>query len=296
MSASRQTFRRSAASEEDWFGPGMDLMMSLFTILAGVLALVLWQKTRLEHRNETLTEQVKKITGNPADPDKTITLKSYQELLAENTRLKDELDEARKKRGDIDLKLAQRAQKALVSDMANTAGFIVELRNDNSMLLTDGGDTVVTVINDGYLQTLRFGADTLFRPSESKIPPGGKAEAWLNTVAKAIAGNAPRLKEIQIHGHADNTRPTPPATNLDLSTQRAITVYNIFAPWIDPSSHLMSIGSYAEYKPVSRVPGAAFDSAALQNANTSESDRALNRRVEVFLIYNTQGENGLPTQ
>lgn len=84
--------------------------------------------------------------------------------------------------------------------------------------------------------------------------------------------------EIRVEGHTDNlpihTREYP--SNWELSVARAVAVLKYFVSRGIPPSRLSAVG-YGEFRPL--VP------------NTSEENRAKNRRVEIYITYREQMKN-----
>ena len=334
---------RKSSGDEDWFGPGMDLMMSLFAIILGVLALVFWQKARLIARNAKLETQLTAASTKPfPDNGKGSVFFSQAELLAKlkekemliaklqesiidlklqieslqkeklllETQLKDataklaqldwqirkltdqvqlltaDLERAHKDQGEIKLKPIRELQNVMWRDLAQCTGLNPVEASPTQIQLTDGrGRNSITILNDGYLQTLRFGADTLFDVNSFHVAP--EAEELLKTVAKVVYKYRAAFKEIQFQGHADTNEPED-SSNITLATKRASQLYIIFyESGLHPWSNLMSISTYGHYKPVTRVPGSPYSRNELTRANLDSESRKLNRRVEVFLIYST---------
>jgi chemotaxis protein MotB len=130
---------------------------------------------------------------------------------------------------------------------------------------------------------VKFKSDVTFATGDATLQPAAKTV--LNKFAQILNSSAARGYELLIAGHTDNTRVANPRTisaghkdNWYLSSHRAISVGEEL---INQGTGAQRIGvvGYADQRPVA--------------ANTSESGKAANRRVEV-LILPTQ-VRGAPT-
>lgn len=308
-------------------------MMSLFSLMIGILAMVLWQKAHLANRNASLDSTITELQAKVAEAgkgspffsdeqwrkalankdaeilklqidlqDQTLARAELKSKMGqtENERKKLEqkvsdlekliaeagknLDDAIRQRGDIKLQPIRQLQRQVALGIADVAELKVgPISDDSVQLLDSSGRTLVTIMNDGYLQTLRFGADTLFESNSFVVPPD--AEKLLSIVSMVLAKFKTAFKEVQIQGHADTNEPS--GTNMELASNRAMMVYSIFADHLRPWNNLISVTSYGQYKPVSRIPGSPFDLPDLKRSNSTAEIRSQNRRVEVFLIYST---------
>ncbi len=120
---------------------------------------------------------------------------------------------------------------------------------------------VITLMNDAYFG--RGSAD--LNPEIREI---------LNKIAELLKDKEIRNK-VRIEGHTDNsplTKPGYPRDNWELSTQRAVNVLRyLVQEGVEPKR--MSAAGYGEYRP---LPG---------NSNNTPEERALNRRVEIILLW-----------
>lgn len=122
---------------------------------------------------------------------------------------------------------------------------------------TDQTEAVMTVVE--------FGESVLaFETNSHRLPP--MAPVYLRPLARAIAQNPDQ--QIVVVGHTDDIGSS--STNLTLSELRAQSVAAFLAAEGVPQERLQSLGA-GEYKPI--MP------------NDTPQHRAMNRRVEVFLIY-----------
>ncbi len=132
--------------------------------------------------------------------------------------------------------------------------------------LTDTLGTKLT--GEGLLITVR--TDITFDTGSAKVKPQGKEIA--KQIAKLLETEPPH--EIVINGHADD-RPMHNdefASNWELSAMRAIEFLYLILEYSDLEEKWFSARGYGEFQPL--VP------------NTSEDNRAVNRRVEVLILPN----------
>ncbi len=120
---------------------------------------------------------------------------------------------------------------------------------------------VITLMNDAY-----------FDKASAELKPAIKET--LNKVADLI--NQPTVKnKVRVEGHTDNVplrRKTFPHDNWELSTQRAVNVVKyLISRNVNPKR--LSAAGYGPYRP---LPG---------NNNATPEERALNRRVEIILLW-----------
>lgn len=148
----------------------------------------------------------------------------------------------------------------------------------------------ISIKNSEITQLFSFGDNLLFEVGKAELKDQG--EEVIGNIGKIIKENIQYIEEIQIQGHAD-TIPTNIFTdvyksNIELASARATTVFESLKEksGIDPSSNLMSIVSYGEFKPVERKNSQIkWDRTMLNEANNTEQKRSKNRRIEIVLIY-----------
>lgn len=139
--------------------------------------------------------------------------------------------------------------------------------------LTDTIGTELT--SEGLLITIR--TDITFDSGSAKVKQQGVEIA--NEIASFLGTDPPH--EIVIHGHADD-RPMHNnefASNWELSSMRAIQFMYLLLEESEIAPQWFSARGYGEYRPA--VP------------NTSEANRAINRRVEVLIMPNYDIEDEL---
>lgn len=148
--------------------------------------------------------------------------------------------------------------------------------------LADGRQTNIEIEDIGTNQTLRIGNEVLFESGKSMLTLEGRAA--LKNVIEIVSICSSVLREVQIQGHADRQPYLGKGGNLQLASDRAISVYGQFIQnGVDPRNLLLSAATYDSFKPVDRQPGQPYDWAAWALA----PDEVLrsNRRVEFHLIY-----------
>ncbi len=132
--------------------------------------------------------------------------------------------------------------------------------------LTDTLGTKLT--GEGLLITVR--TDITFDTGSAKVKPQGEEIA--KEIANLLQTDSPH--EIVVNGHADD-RPMHNeefASNWELSAMRAIQFLYLLLDYSDIDEKWFSARGYGEFQPI--VP------------NTSEENRAINRRVEVLILPN----------
>lgn len=145
----------------------------------------------------------------------------------------------------------------------------IQKRVEEYIALNSLTETLGTKLTgEGLLITVR--TDVTFDSGSAKVKQHGVQ------IAKEIAGflNTDPPHEIVVHGHADD-RPMKNeefASNWELSAMRAIQFMYLLLEDTELDPKWFSARGYGEYQPV--VP------------NTSEANRAINRRVEVLIQPN----------
>jgi chemotaxis protein MotB len=130
---------------------------------------------------------------------------------------------------------------------------------------------------------VKFKSDVTFATGSSDIQP--KARDAIARFAQILNSNAASTYELMVAGHTDNTHVVNPATinaghkdNWYLSAHRAISVGSaLIGDRVNPQR--MAVTGYADQRPIA--------------ANTSESGKAQNRRVEVLILPTTVRSNGV---
>jgi outer membrane protein OmpA-like peptidoglycan-associated protein len=127
------------------------------------------------------------------------------------------------------------------------------------------GNQNISVTNNGDYLVVNMPQDVLFATGSAALRPD------LTRDLKAIAANLIRYpnSQIEVVGHTDNTASA--ALNQDLSQRRAVSVADVLRGSGVPNARITAYGR-GEDQPIA--------------SNLSESGRALNRRVEIFIRPN----------
>jgi len=87
-------------------------------------------------------------------------------------------------------------------------------------------------------------------------------------------------KQIQVEGHTDNfpvtSRSVYPRNNWELSSARAIAMMEFLTQNSRLNPKIFSVNGYGEYRPVA--------------PNQTAEGRALNRRIEILIFWQSSGE------
>ncbi|MBO0898479.1 OmpA family protein [Cellulomonas sp. zg-ZUI22] len=121
----------------------------------------------------------------------------------------------------------------------------------------------VTTVESQERVDVSLGSDVLFEFDQDVLTPA--ADEALRLVAQRLTERAPG--DVTVVGHTDDQGDE--AYNADLSQRRARTVADALGALVDPASYPMGVEGRGESEPVA--------------PNTSDEDRALNRRVTVTL-------------
>ncbi len=120
-------------------------------------------------------------------------------------------------------------------------------------------------LRDGRMVVV-LSSKVLFAPAQVRVKPlGRKAIAEIVAVLKAV-----KKRQFQVAGHTDNTpmRWGRYRSNWALSTARAVSVVRLMVKFGMPGKQLSAAG-YGQFSPV--------------KPNTSKTNKALNRRIEIVL-------------
>jgi flagellar motor protein MotB len=185
-------------------------------------------------------------------------------------------------------------QEKLVKDIADSYNATVESRTSEAdtsrqfIIKIDGNHrNNIVVKNKNSIQTIAFGDNLLFDEGEAALKDKGREV--MEKVGGVIKNATVNYEEIQIQGHADIIPPGKHYnTNLELASARATTVFRHLQEksGIDPSTNLMSIVSFGEFKPVQRTYSSQWNTGKIRQANDTKEKRDINRRIEILLIYN----------
>jgi flagellar motor protein MotB len=139
--------------------------------------------------------------------------------------------------------------------------------------------------HDPMLQIISFSDSLLFNSDDYRLKPSGQ-EA-LRDIGGVLRGYLEKIAEIQIRGHADTHPTLKYEDNLDLASRRANAVFRFLTQdiRIDPSQIFLSATSFGEYFPVQRGRNSSFNQEQLEEANSTDSFRQANRRIEMVLFF-----------
>lgn len=134
----------------------------------------------------------------------------------------------------------------------------------------------------GNFQQITFSSEILFQSGSADLSHRGKRLLHRLLLIFERSRRESRFKQIQVEGHTDNVRISDRlreryASNWELSSQRAINVVQYFIGFIENRTvkllepGLFSGTGYAFHQPV--------------GSNRTWNGRALNRRIEIRLVY-----------
>lgn len=192
------------------------------------------------------------------------------------------------KLGSVNLETVRNNQKIMIDSIAQKYKTKeVEIGKDLFGISTNNsGNNDIQIQNDLNSQRITFSDKILFPPDEIQISQNGRLV--LQTVGNILQKQLPRIKEIQIQGHADTRKSGKFRTNTELAAGRAIAVFEYLQNdvGIDPSKYLMSATTFGEFKSVQREPeNVNYSWEQLLEDNITEELRSRNRRIEILLTY-----------
>ena len=242
----------------DFFGPGTDLAISLVAVLMLVVA-----------------------TQVTVHDSKAIDLEDkIQELQAE-------------KKKEVDLNLLIGRQHDLMNRLATELeGKLIEegqdvyrIPVDPASCLRAGESCSVTFRHQLAKQRIMLGESVLFAEDRYEVDTRGREV--LGIIARVLKERMKSIQEVHIEGHADNQRSNRFESNLELAARRAMAVFNVLEEAeLSPLDTIVSVASLGEFVPVDRQPEVAdFSKKDLEQANDTDEELRINRRVEISLIY-----------
>ncbi len=194
------------------------------------------------------------------------------------------------RRGSYEIEAVRANQMRLVDALSSYYGTPREdLGEEHYGILIGKGsvasDPDIDIRNEATLQRLSFGSHVLFAPDRVELLPAGRAV--LKVVGEVLSTKLDHVREIHIQGHADRLKSKTYGSNLELASQRAITVYHALTDYgIDPSCAIMSAASFGDYVPVQRTKSEGpYSQERLAKDNDTPGKRRVNRRIEIVLIY-----------
>ncbi len=148
----------------------------------------------------------------------------------------------------------------------------------NDLEMTKLMDQVEAIERDSDSIVLRINDSVLFDQGQSTLNPS--SYPLLRKIADIVR---PLPMSMRIEGHTDDTPPASPSlSNWDLSVARAVAVMRFYNRGEIFSIDRMSAVGYGPDRPVA--------------ANTSEENRAKNRRVDFILRSNRKADSSNRTQ
>ncbi len=279
-------------SENDFFGPGTDIIVSLTAVLILLFAVnsnLHNQRMRAIKREydaqvdhllaayKEIGQRMKKAADLPDDGRKLNALIDInQDLYERLVNAKKEKEEAlvrleaflsayrsvnQSRRegainsvGNLDLRNVRKNQLRIVTELAEKYHTRPKEKfQDTYVISIDRNNREDIVIrNEVTLQTFTFGNHILFDMDEVELKSKGRE--ILTNIGNILKGKLAAIREIQIQGHADPQRSKKYASNLQLAANRAITVFDFFQSdiGIDPAHHIMSATSFGQYMPIQR--------------------------------------------
>lgn len=189
--------------------------------------------------------------------------------------------------GQIDISHVETNQRAVVGEIARAFGSRVDSLSapgQYEIPIPEAG-TSIYIQDELALQQITFSDRVLFAPDRYAINPEGRRV--LREVGDVLRSHLGAIREIQIQGHADTIPTRRHGSNVALAALRATEVFTFLQNevGIDPASHLMSVTSFGEYRPVVRAETEAFSADQLVDANRDGAQRAANRRIELLIFY-----------
>ena len=190
-----------------------------------------------------------------------------QNLNTQNSDLQRQLDELNRRYADA---MAHQGQGVALPGPLNDA--LTEFARQNPDL----------VDFDAARGVVKFKSDVTFATGSAEVTP--KAREVIARFSQILNSGAASGYELMVAGHTDNTRVINPATiqaghkdNWYLSAHRAIAVGSqLMNDSVNPQR--LAVTGYADQRPIA--------------SNTSESGKAMNRRVEVLILPTTVRAGG----
>lgn len=141
-------------------------------------------------------------------------------------------------------------------------------------LTTKGINSNIQISYNSNYVKLTIKGEVLFDLSKAELKPDAKK--MIGIIAQMILQKDYKNYSIQVDGHTDNWQinTVQYPSNWYLSSARAISVGNLLVDQYHFSPHIIACTGYGEHKPIA-------------DNNTPEG-RAINRRVEIKLIFQTE--------
>src|SRR5699024_5092514 len=259
----RKKSKKEEKIDDSWLLPYADMLTLLLALFIVLFAMSEVDARKFERLAYVFKSEFMSGSGVIDDGETIIPEETPADLVEdlETGKDKDATEEGENKETDLDSteKSAQEYEKLLA--MQTEIEAYISLNS-----LTDILGTQLT--SEGLLITIR--TDITFDSGSAKVKETGRE------IAKEIANLlvTEPLHEIVVNGHADD-RPMHNqefASNWELSSMSAIQFLYLLLDYSDLDPKWFSARGYGEFQPT--VP------------NTSEENRAINRRVEVLILPN----------
>ena len=261
--------------EEGYFGPGMDLAISLAALLLFMLAVKSSVDER-ERQNRLELEARLRAQITFVEGERKSQLKVMD----------------REKQGQIEIREVLSNQALFVDALASRLGTSCRAVAPNVYSIAlparaRGESPDIVIENDATLQRISFGGEALFEKDEIGMLPRGVSIIKKLSEVLLSEERLGKVLEIQIQGHADSAPSQKYSSNLELAARRAMTVFSTLQTFgIDPRYAVMSATTFGEYVPVQRRSrGIPYSPELLAEDNNSSEKMMMNRRIEILLIY-----------
>lgn len=255
MSKKRKKTNEEEKMDDSWLLPYADMLTLLLALFIVLFAMSETDSRKFERLAEVFQAEFMAGSGI-IDDGETIIPEETDDLIEDDETGKDKDHDEEKESTEEGI---QEYEKLLA----------LKERIEEYIALNSLTDTLGTKLTgEGLLITVR--TDVTFDSGSAKVKPQGIEIA--EEIANFILTDPPH--EIVVNGHADdraiNTREF--ASNWELSSMRAVQFLYLLLEFSDLEPKWFSARGYGEYQPM--VP------------NTSEENRAVNRRVEVLILPN----------
>ena len=150
--------------------------------------------------------------------------------------------------------------------------------------LTEMKSEKVKIDSHDNMQQITFSSEVLFDSGGDQLSYNGKTLLSRLAAVFRKTFQIAQYKQIQVEGHTDDTPITGRLkkkfpSNWELSSQRAINVVRFFIDMTgnELPQEVYSATGYSYYRPV--------------KPNTNEKNKALNRRIEIRIVYTSKDKN-----
>lgn len=249
--------------DDSWLLPYADILTLLLALFIVLFAMSEVDSKKFERLAQIFQWEFMKDSRMTDDGDNI----QSKDLSAESM----EDSDANKGKEDVDREDKQALAKESTEESIQEYQKLLAIqeRIEAYILLNSLSDTLGTKLTgEGLLITVR--TDVTFDSGSAKVSETGRQIA--EEIANFLHTDPPH--EVVINGHADDRaiHNEEYASNWELSSMRAVQFLYVLLDYADLDPKWFSARGYGEYQPI--VP------------NTSEENRAMNRRVEVLILPN----------